>query len=283
MRGEYILEGVLATGNNLLGKSTQSQLIKLGADSKSRILVLPRPGELDGHYVSSRYLSGDCISEICPVTDSMRLCGVREYFPTDSMNKINWKSTAAHGKLMSNVEEKTVRHRFSVLLNMNTREIEPDPSVPSVPEALERCMIICTSILDRIAAEDVPVRLFLNYPPEKLENGEPVSLEGDGSLIATSGPFRGKRDMIYALRTIARVGMRISLPADKMFDHIVANPDLYSENENLIVVSSYLDGRMLNLAQLLRPAGVRVVFYVATSRNNVGQIPDDAEVYFSLG
>ncbi len=283
MRGEYSLEGVLATGNNLLGTSPQSKLIKLGDGNRAKLLVLPRPGELDGHYASSRFLSGDCITEICPVTDPMRLCGAREYTPADPMNRINWKSTAAHGKLMSNIEEKTVRHRFSVLLNMNSREIEPDPEVPSVPEALERCMIICTSILDRIAAEDVPVRLFLNYPPDELEGGEAVSDEGDGTLISTAGPFRGKRDMIYALRTIARVGMKISLPADKMFDHIVANPDLYSENENLIVISSYLDGRMLNLAELLRPAGVRVIFYVATSRNNVGQIPDDADVYFSLG
>jgi hypothetical protein len=282
-RGDYLLEGALCTGNNLLGSGPQSVMLKTGGERPAAILVLPRPGDLEGHYASSRFLCGDCITNLGPVSDPTRLCGSREYSVSDPMNRVNWKSTAVHGKLMSNIEEKTLRHRFSVLLNMNSREIEPDPLVPSIPDALERCMIICTSILDRIAAEDVPVRLFANYPPEDLEGGEAVGSDATGSLISTAGPFRGKRDMLYALRTIARVGMKISVPADKMFDHIAANPGLYNENENLIIISSYIDGRMMNLAEALRPAGVRVIFYIATSRNNVGEIPDGADVYFSLG
>lgn len=281
-RGEYQLGGVIVTGNDILGLLPRSRRLEAKEEKHNRITVLPQPEPLDAHFSSSRYLCGDVISELCPVTDPIRICGSREYTPLDPMNRINWKSTAAHNRLMVNIEEKTVRHRFSLLLNMNSREIEQFADTPSDTGGIERCITTCTSILDRIAAEDVPVRLFLNYPPAGIEGAEAVAGDEVGGQIAVCGPYRGSRDMIYALRTLAKLRMTISVPAEKMFDHIATHPELYSEYENLIIVSSYIDGRMMNLRNALAPAGVRVIFYVVTSRNNAGVIPEDAEVYFAL-
>ena len=199
------------------------------------------------------------------------------------MSRINWKSTAAHGKLMVNIEEKTVRHRFSLLLNMSSRQIEKF-DVPSDPAAIERCITLCTSILDRIAAEDVPVKFFSNYPPEDMKEfgGEAVSDDEIGAKVGVCGPFRGSRDMIYALRMLAMLGMKISTPIDRVFDHIVAHPELYRENENMIIVTSYIDRRMMNLRDALAAEGVRVIFYVATTRNEVGALSEENDVYFRV-
>lgn len=282
-RGDYVLKGVLATASDILGMGVQSKFIELSNNERNRLIVLPRPEDLAGNYTSSRYLCGDIISSICPVTDPIRLCGARDYLPSDPMRLINWKSTAAHNKLMVNVEERTVRHRFSLLLNMSSRQIEKS-NVPSDPAAIERCITLCTSILDRIAAEDVPVRFISNYPPEEMAEfgGEPLSDDEIGSLVGKCGPFRGTRDMIYALRMLAMLKMKISTPIDRVFDHIVAHPDLYRENENMIIVTSYIDRRMINLKEALAAEGVRVIFYVATTRNEVGALSESDDVYFRV-
>ena len=281
-RGEYSLGGVIVTGNDILGLLPRSKRLEPEDNRRNFVTVLPQPEPLDGQFSSSRYLCGDVITELCPVTDPIRICGAREYTPLDPMNRINWKSTAAHGTLMVNIEEKTVRHRFSLLLNMNSREIEQFADTPSDTAGIERCITTCTSILDRIAAEDVPVKLFANYPPAELEGAEAVCGDEVGGSVAVCGPYRGSRDMIYALRMLAKLKMKISVPAEKMFDHIATHPELYSEYENLIIVSSYIDGRMLNLRAALAPAGVRVLFYVVTPRNHAGVLPDDADVFFAL-
>ena len=283
-RGDYTLGGVLATMSDILGIGIHSKLIELSNKDRNRLIVLPRPEDLAGNYTSSRYLCGDIISNTCPVTDPLRLCGSREYQTSDPMRLINWKSTASHNKLMVNVEERTVRHRFSLLLNMSSRQIEKN-DIPSDPAAIERCITLCTSILDRIAAEDVPVRFFSNYPPELMKEfgGEAVSDDEIGQKVGKCGPFRGSRDMIYALRMLAMLKMQISTPIDRVFDHIVAHPELYRENENMIIVTSYIDRRMMNLRDALAAEGVRVIFYVATTRNEVGALGEENDVYFRIG
>ena len=282
-RGDYTLAGVLATASDILGIGVHSKFIELSNKERNRLIVLPRPEDLAGNYTSSRYLCGDIISNTCPVTDPLRLCGTRDYLSQDPMRLINWNSTASHGKLMVNVEEKTVRHRFSLLLNMSSRQIEKT-DVPSDSGAIERCITLCTSILDRIAAEDVPVRFFANYPPELMKEfgGEAVSDDEIGSRVSRCGPFRGSRDMIYALRMLAMLQMKISTPIDRVFDHIIAHPELYRENENMIVVTSYIDRRMMNLRDALANEGVRVIFYVATTRNEVGALSEAEDVYFRV-
>ena len=282
-RGDYTLAGVLATASDILGIGVHSKFIELSNKERNRLIVLPRPEDLAGNYTSSRYLCGDIISNTCPVTDPLRLCGTRDYLSQDPMRLINWKSTASHGKLMVNVEEKTVRHRFSLLLNMSSRQIEKT-DVPSDSGAIERCITLCTSILDRIAAEDVPVRFFANYPPELMAEfgGEAVADDEIGSKVGKCGPFRGSRDMIYALRMLAMLQMKISTPIDRVFDHIIAHPELYRENENMIVVTSYIDRRMMNLRDALAAEGVRVIFYVATTRNEVGALSEAEDVYFRV-
>ena len=283
-RGDYALRGVLATASDILGIGVHSKFIELSNTERNRLIVLPRPEDLAGNYTSSRYLCGDIISNTCPVTDPLRLCGTREYQTSDPMRLVNWKSTAAHGKLMSNVEERTVRHRFSLLLNMSSRQIEKN-DIPSDPAAIERCVTLCTSILDRIAAEDVPVRFFANYPPELMKEfgGEAVSDDEIGQKVGKCGPFRGSRDMVYALRMLAMLQMKISTPIDRVFDHIAAHPELYRENENMIIVTSYIDRRMMNLREALAAEGVRVIFYVATTRNEVGALSEAEDVYFRVG
>ena len=102
---------------------------------------------------------------------------------------------------------------------------------------------------------------------------------GDSAIIRTRA-YTGRGEMLDALRLLAVLPMKISCPTEKMLDAVCAEPWKYAEGGNLIVVSSYLDERMLNFHALMRKNGVRVVFYVTTANQNAAIIPDDVEVWF---
>ncbi len=285
-RGEYKLGGVIVSVSDILGLNTISRALEPQEGRATSVVVLPLPEPLGGSFASSRYLGGDIISQLCPITDPQRICGSREYTIHDPMNRINWKSTAVHGRLMVNIEEKTVRPRFSVLLNMNSRGIEQRRDTPSTPASVERGITVAASLLDRIAAEDVPTRLIVNAPIVS-DGGEECFIKlGDderGEMgYSVCGSWRGGRQMIDAMRTLAMLPLEISAPPEMMFDHMAASPKLFGENENLIIVSAYIDDRMINFCRVMREHGINVVFYIVTTRNAVGTIPGDIDVFFSL-
>lgn len=282
-RGEYDLEGAIMIIKDILGLSMTTKRIEIEGGERQRLVVLPVPVELEEHYTSSNYMSGDVVSNHCMTTDPLRICGSREYTPYDPMNRINWKSSVAHGKLMVNVEEKTVRHSFGLILNMNSRGIEKRQDFLSDTESIERNISVCASILDRIAAEDVPVRLYMNTPADKelIELGMTnVSDDEVGRGVLVSPPLRGRYNVLTAMRILASVKMEISVAADRMFDHILEDPKLYRENEHLIIVSAYLDQRMLNLHSILKKEGVNVIFYITTARSDISDFPEDVEIYY---
>ena len=95
-----------------------------------------------------------------------------------------------------------------------------------------------------------------------------------------SDPFEGRRDILSALRMLALIKNHISLPADKMFDHMAAYPELYADSENLIVISSYLDQRLLNLYEVMKQHGVHVIYYITTVRRNIDLLPEGVEIYY---
>lgn len=179
-RGIYRLDSLLLLSSDVLGLATISRRVDATAEGSepATLVVLPSAIDLNGSFAVSRYLSGDVVHNHCPISDPLRICGAREYTTTDPMNRINWKQTAAHGMLMVNDEERTLRERFNLILNMQSRSIERDHSVPSNPAAIEQCITVCASILDRVAAANLPMRLIVNTSPEGYPEAIPVDDEG---------------------------------------------------------------------------------------------------------
>ncbi len=278
-RGDYSVNGAIAVSSDLLGLYTGTERLEFDPKKSNSITVLPRPYDLEEHFTSSRYLCGDVVSNYCPVSDPLRLCGAREYIIGDPMNTINWKSTAAHGKLMVNIRENTVRHQFNIVLNMNSRDIEKYPTTPSDPLAVEKSINLTASILDRVAVEDIPVRIITNNPCADNPYFTPVDDGEIGKSIMVSDAFHGRHDIMEALRMLSSLKLQISVPTEKMLDHICQNPELYCESENLIVVSAYLDKRLLNLHAVMKKVGVNVIYYITSTRREA-ILPDGVDVYF---
>ncbi|NLE13042.1 MAG: DUF58 domain-containing protein [Clostridiales bacterium] len=282
-RGVYNPGSVMIIVNDLLGFNAESKRLDIIPDKFNRIVVLPRAIDLDLHFTCSRYHSGDVTVLRSLLTDPLRIAGTRDYISGDPLNRINWKSTAAHGRLMVNVEEYTERHHFNIILNMKSRDIEPDPEIPSIADRVELCITVAASLLDGVSNENIPVRLFINAPfdPEVPEfSGVTLSSDDDvGSKIMRTPQYEGKRDMINALRLLAALQLRYSCPLEHMLDHIVNNPSWYAENGSLIFISSYFSERMAVFHEMMARRGIKVIFYI-TSTNQNTDIPGNVEVYF---
>ncbi len=273
-RGIYTPGRVLMVTNDLFGFNALSKSLEVPKGRKNSIVVLPRPVELDGAFSSSHYLSGDVSVPRSLISDPLLISGSREYTPLDPMSKINWNSTASHGRLMVNIEDFTEQHTFNIILNMQSRPIELHRDTPSSPEYIENCITVAASIIDRVSASNIPVRMFINTPPKML------GLDVDGDISVTKA-YRGKGETIEALRLLAALEMQISCPADKMLDTISKNPYFFSNGGNIIIVSAYIDERMIVFHDIMRRAGIRVMFYVTEANQNAMTIPSNIEVFYN--
>ncbi len=278
-RGIYRLGHVLMVTNDLFGFNSNSRSIDAPPSRHNSITVLPRAIDLESNFTSSYFHSGDVTVMRSLLSDPLLISGSREYAPNDPFSKINWNSTAIHGRLMVNVEDFTEQHIFNLILNMQSRPIELHPTEPSSPEYIEMCITVCASILDKISKDNIPVRVFANTPPESVGyDGD--AIDGEGRKILVTKPFRGKADVLDSLRMLAALEMKISCAFDKLLDNVASNPYYYANGGNIIVVSSYIDERMINFHDALARQGVNVAFYVTTANQNAIDVPGNIEVWY---
>ncbi|MBR5367359.1 MAG: DUF58 domain-containing protein [Clostridia bacterium] len=285
VRGTYHLGSATLLADDVFGTSPVVKVIEASRDiPAATMVVLPKAINLERNFTASRYTSGDFLVQSSLLTDPLLKAGVRDYVPGDPINRINWMQTAIRGGLMTNLEEFTNRHQFNIVMNMQARDIEKViPGPPSNRAPVELCMTVVASILDGVAGESIPVRFICNTPPEQF--GDDLNAargEGDtvGEKVFVSPVFRGTPSVIGALRMLATLELMISVPTEKMLDHILANPFAYTSGGNMIFVSSYLDERMINFTYAMRRMGITVIFYITSTSINAHIIPEDIEVHF---
>ncbi len=292
-RGTYRLGSVTMISNDIFGSYQNSRVMEPDKSSKSTVTVLPRAVDLKSEFTASKYTNGEFLVESSLLSDPLLKAGVREYAAGDPMNRINWLQSAVHDKLMVNIEEYTNRHRFNIVLNMQSRDMEKNiPGPSSAPYFIELCLTVAASILDKVSGENIPVRIIANTPPENIcddldepdPDSHPVKSAGsyDDTLsrLFVSPVFKGKNDMLSALRILARLELIVSTPVERMMDCIVENPYSFADSGNIIFISAYLSERMINMCYTLRRMGINCIFYITSANSNALIIPDDIEVHF---
>lgn len=295
-RGVYEVGDAVLVTNDLFGMNYASfSASALPGFTKNRLTVLPKSIDLGAEFVAADGLTGDIITNHSLLTDPLIRAGTREYRDGDAMRQINWKSTASHGRLMVNIEEHFRRFVFNIVINMQSRDIEKHPEVPSAPYEIERCISVAATLLDRASEDNVPTRVILNTPHKSIQIEDPDAVScidlGDpiGRKIAISRSYTGRMETLDALRLLAGIPMEISVPEEQLLDHIIANPALYTEAAdhtgaaNLIVISSYFSERMIHFHRAMEQYGIRVIYYITSANRNALVLPDDIEIYFSVG
>jgi len=124
------------------------------------------------------------------------------------------------------------------------------------------------------------VRLIANTPPETIHADFVAGSDEKGKQILVTPPFSGKNGLLEAMRTLAMLEMKISMPAERLLDYILANPHLFTENGNIVFVTSVLDSRMLAFHEQMGKKGIEVIFYVTTSNRGIDTIPAGVKVFY---
>lgn len=127
--------------------------------------MLPQNTELYVYpaQVDTRRLNIVCtaISGMLPVNnalfpDPFEFSGIREYVPTDPMNRINWKSTARQGKWMVNQFDSTTNYDPILVLDLE------DAGIWRQEKLIEESIRIVSSLAARFLTKRMPLQLVSN-------------------------------------------------------------------------------------------------------------------------
>ena len=283
-RGVYRAENVqmIAVYNDPLGMMATSHRLEAESAGHARLVVLPRVKEWITHMALSPTYTGERILPRGLIHDPMSFCGVRNYEPRDPLNTVDWKQSARLGRTVVRETEYQYNDSYNIVLNMQSVLIEPNPPEISTPPLVEDCISICASLLDSAVRRDIPVALIANVPTVEA-HGHPLS-EGDevGLQMFCSEEYRRQAQVIHAYRMLAALPMQMTLPVEKMLDDMIARPHLYARGGNIVLVTAFLNERMVGFHRAMRERGVQVIFFVATAYHNAADIPDDIPVYYRI-
>ena len=280
-RGVYRTEDIslLAVGNDLFGSSAFSVKMMPEEGKGAQVVVLPTARECIEDIALNAAYAGVRAAPRGVIPDPMSVCGVRAYHPDDPMNRIDWKQTARMGHLMVREQEYQIRDSFNLLLNMQSLLIEKNFPEISAPSYIEDAIGICASLLDSAIANDSPIFMVANAPP-KGEGDCLIAGDAVGSRLFCSDEYRRHDEVMLAYRMLAFLPMEISLPIEKVMDDIVTRPALYARGGHLVMVTAYLDERMLQFHRIMQERGYKVIFFVLSTGQHPMELPPDLDVYY---
>lgn len=278
-RGVYSIDDILIIAGDIFGTNSISR--RLETDRYARITVLPRPSDLEQDFGNANMQSGENPVDRGLITDPMMRAGVREYTTSDPISSIDWKTSARLGSLAVFVNEYIERECFTVVMNMQSRSYEPNANEPTTTDFIEMNISVAASIIDRLSGNDIPVRFITNTPPETL-GGYSAGTDEVGRKLLMTEEFCGHADTLAALRMLAALEMKISARADDMFSYLTENPEICGGGRTLIVITAYLDDRMVEFSHAMKSEGIRTVFYLTTTLRHTDSIPDGVELRYKL-
>ena len=154
-RGAYDFGPALLSSGDIFGFQTR---IREQAGQQT-LLVYPRLVPVDDLRLRMARPSGEMLSQRRIVEDPLRLAGVRDYRPGDSLRHIHWKSTARQGRLQTKVFEPGASQQVVLCLNGQTLEHAYEGVLS---EYFESVITVAAALANEALDQRHPVGLFTN-------------------------------------------------------------------------------------------------------------------------
>lgn len=237
-RGEFPIERVVLVSSDLLGNVSLSS--KTQVDTS--VVVFPAPFTESELTVSPKYFYGEIIVKRHLLEDPFIKSGVREYSTRDGMNKIHWAATAKEQNLMVFNNDYTSSQSVTVLLNMQSMEVERFQVINTV--TVENAIRVCAGIFDSTLVSGVPMRFMANGS---------VHIDAENRPIET--PQYWGREFVTELFYILA---RLKLEATRDFVHYLNEIYQNVTTSDLILVTPYINKDIMEFAISKQDSGVRV-------------------------
>lgn len=154
-RGYFPFGPVTLRSGDIFGLFTTQTTL----DAADHLLVYPRVVPVQQLGLPPRFLVGQLRQPRSLMQDPLRILGVREYAPGDSLRQVHWRATARLGDLQVRRLEATTSLDLLLFLNVST-------AVPDwfgvLPEALEHTVTVAASLAEHALAQGFRVGLYAN-------------------------------------------------------------------------------------------------------------------------
>jgi uncharacterized protein (DUF58 family) len=259
-RGVYEFGPVLLSSSDIFGFRTR--LIEL--PEQQTVLVYPRLVPLNRIPLHVARPTGERLGERRIVEDPLRLAGVRDYRPGDSVRHIHWKNSARLGQLQTKVFEPAASQHLVICLNGQTLERAYEGVLG---DYFETAMMVAASVANAGLEARHPVGLFTNNSVR------------DVSRRVRLPANRHATQMLRILETLAQMTHFTLMPFDQLLR--LEAPSL-PFGASVIAVSAIATDAILTALLNLRSAGHPVALIVISSPTRVPAVslPDDIPVYF---
>lgn len=186
-RGYYLIGPLSITTGDILGLS-DALLIQTQPEP---LVVYPKVIPLTAVEIPSQSPQGTLRHTLPLFEDPTRVFGKRGYTSGDSLRRIDWKSSAASGRLQVKLFEPSIALETFVVLNLNAEDYYYRSRVDST----ELAIVIAASVSNWIIGKKQMVGILVNGRDPLAADGRPQALP----------PRKGKRHMMRLLEMLARV------------------------------------------------------------------------------
>lgn len=232
-RGYYPVGPLRVVLGDVFGFYTRS----MSTAAPSYLTVYPKIVPISQLGLPSKTAFGTLRTHEILYEDPARVVGVRDYVPGDSLRKVNWKVTAALGRLQVKKLEPAITLDTLIFLNLNLEEYD----LAYAEGASELAITVAASVAVHLAEQRQPVGLVSNghdravlndAPPEETPRGLsarlPWEIDRRGadelgfatpeSLIVRErpsiavSPGKGRGHLMRVLEALARAELRNGQP-----------------------------------------------------------------------
>jgi len=237
-RGYYPLGPVLFSTGDLLGL-VQAKTISGESDY---LTVFPRVIPLSRVRLPSHSPLGNLRYEQPIFEDPSRPIGKRDYSTGDSLRRIDWKSTAAVGRLQTKLFEPSIALETVLFLNLNTEDYHHKFRY----DATELAIVVAASLANWVVAQKQSVGLVVN-------GLDPLTT----SAARPALPVRkGRAHLMRLLETLARVQLANTLPIHQVLHQKRVD---FGWGTTIIVLTGQADDALFEEFFQLRRVGLNIV------------------------
>jgi uncharacterized protein (DUF58 family) len=156
--------------------------------------------------------------------DPNRVRGKRDYVSGDSLRRVDWKATAAAGRLQVRLFEPSISLETAIFLNLNTAEYDRHGRYV----ATELAIVVAASLASWVIGQRQAVGLLSNGIDPLQADQQPQSLP----------PRRGRGHLMRILEVLARLQAAETYPLVELLQREVVN---LSWGTTLLLITSNLD------------------------------------------
>ncbi len=240
-RGYYAIGPLFCRAGDLFGVTE----VAWQGQTEDHLVVYPKIVPLPSLALPSLFPFGTLLSQQRLFEDPTRVMGVRDYQPGDSPRRIDWKTSAALGRLQVRRYQPAISVEAFIMLNLNAAEYSRrGPST-----AIELAIVVAASVASQLIEQRQAVGLVTN---------------GADPLAASPGPRRlrprkGRGHLMSCLDLLARIQVADG-PETLPFSALMRQAGMgLSWGSTLVIVTSKEDEALMPTLIHLRRRGYLAV------------------------